>query len=127
MDQAKNSKNDQNMQYVMRFDQEFWKENSFRLAIAIERNKPILKSKGGRFDEDDLDLYLGLFDELDQAYQMGLITKDLVYDNYSDDLIKAFNNPEIKNYLQKIRKEDSAYFINAEDLEKMCLDYKNQK
>jgi hypothetical protein len=95
---------------MLKFDEKFSKDRINRLIIAIEDGKPLLRSNGGVFNEDDLEELLGDYDELSEFYKMGLINKKLIYEDFSYDLLKAYNNQEIKKYLNQVRGEDGADF-----------------
>jgi len=114
------------MEYALKFDDKLFNGDNGKIAIAIQRNKPILKDNGGRFEDYDLDSYLGLYDQINDAYKMKLISKDLIYNDFSDALIDAYKNKEVQGYLIKIRKEDPTYFDGFDKLARICLEYQSQ-
>ncbi len=122
-EQIKNSQNSTYMEYVLKFDTEFSEKKNHRIALAIEDNRPVLKANGGSFDEDDLGSYLDIYERLNEALQRNLIDKELIYNEFQDDLIATFKDQEIKNYIVKIRKIDPEYFDGFESLAKLFQNY----
>ena len=92
------------------------------IANDIANEKPIFKNKGGRWNDLNIDAYLGFFEAMEDYLDAGSLNKRDVYDNYSDDILKAYNNVEIKKYIQDLRTEskDSAYY---EKFEKLAKDF----
>jgi hypothetical protein len=65
-----------------------------------------LKQKGGAFSDADLDDYLVMFELLDNAYKHHLITQDMVYDAFSYDLEKAYENKEIQEFIKSVGQQE---------------------
>lgn len=102
--------------YTLSFDEKLNKNPSLGIMNAIEDGKPILQENGGKFSTHDLDNFLGLYNQLSDVRNHNLVTDELIENNFSDGLLKAHANKEIKNYLQKIRIEDDTYFIGFDEL-----------
>ncbi len=113
MNYSKNNLYEENM---LKFDDKLSNGTNLNITFAIEDKKVLLKSHGGSFDEDDLEGFLGVYDQLYDVYKMGLINKKLIYDDFSYDLLLAYNNQEIKEYLAQIRKEGSDFYIGFDQL-----------
>ncbi len=103
---------------ILRFDERLDKQPYPRLRLVIQGGKPILKAHGGRFSEDDLEGYIGTFDSLNDLYKKGIVNKELFYNEYSYDIEKTYDNPEVQSYLREIRKDESDFFIGFDDLAK---------
>jgi hypothetical protein len=58
------------------------------------------------FNDADLDDYLVMFEILDNVYEHNLITRDMVYDAFSYDLEKAYENKEIQEFIRSVRKQE---------------------
>ena len=60
---------------------------------------------------------------------MGLINKELIYNEFSYDLLLAYNNKEIQKYLIQIREESSDFYIGFDKLAQLFKEsgkkYKN--
>ena len=122
-------RNDRYMQYVFKFNKEFSDGKNHLILLAIQNGKPILKNHGGSFTEDDLDSYLGIFEDLYQAFKAGLINEELIYNDFSDLLTVIDQNQEIQRYLVSIRKEDKTYYEGFSKLVALCSKHhsKNSK
>ncbi len=46
---------------MFKFDDKLSKGTNYRITLAIENQKFLLKSNGGSFDEDDLGTFLGVY------------------------------------------------------------------
>lgn len=112
---------------ILRYGQLLDKQPNPRLRIAIESGKPILKAHGGKFSEDELESYLGIFDNLSDLYEKGMINKDLFYNEYSYDAVKLYDNPEVQSYLKELRKneDEDDFFIGVDKLAQQMKVYPN--
>jgi hypothetical protein len=109
--------------YALRFDEKIFSGKNLEVVTAIQGKKPILKINGGRIEDYELDLYLGVLNQLEGVREMGLISDELTYDNFCDDVSDTSKNKEVQDYLSKIRKEDSTYFAGFTQLAKFCSTY----
>ena len=81
------------------------KEGVYRdLRNAIESCAPLYKSWGGRFDHDDINRYLGFFEDIGYYTRSGFLSKDIVGHLYGAYIIEAYEYPEIKRYIELLRK-----------------------
>jgi hypothetical protein len=101
-----------------------FENNIIDTAIAgdIEEGKHILTIHGGRWTERQLTQYLGFFELMEDYIEAGSLNTRDVFDNYSDDLLSAYNHPELKQYIAKLRADtkDNAYY---EKFEKLAKDF----
>jgi hypothetical protein len=129
--QIRDLRNDQSAQLMLEFNKELNSNLNANLITAIEDNKPLLKDNGGEFSTTDIDRYLGVYELLNTVSITGLINDDMLYNAFAYDILKTYNNQEIKNYLTKIRQEDSSFFrgvdVLAEDLLKSKIYRKNNQ
>jgi len=83
---------------------------------------PILKKDGGKFRDEEVDALIGLYDTIGEFRHESLITKDMAYNEFSDDIEAAFCNKSIQRYITEIREEDrtregpAAFFGNFDEL-----------
>jgi len=112
---------------ILRYGELLDKQPNPKLRIAIESGKPILKTHGGKFSPDDLESYLGIFDNLNDLYEKGMIDKALFYNEYSYDAVKLYDNAEVQSYLKELRKkEDEAdFYLGVDKLVRQMKDYPN--
>ena len=101
---------------MLAFNKDLNSDKNASLATAIEENKPIFKENGGEFTTTDIDLCLGIYELLNNVSEAGLISDDMLYNAFSYDIVRTYQNKEIKNYLSKIRQEDSSFFRGFEVL-----------
>lgn len=106
---------------VLQFEDRLLTGTNKLISIAIEQHRPLLKS--GKFSTDDIDNYLGTIQDIDSAYDKGLLSDEAVYENFSDSILKAYSNPEIKEYLGFIRKQDQSYFQGFDDIANIEISY----
>ena len=90
------------------------------MATDIEEGKHILDIHGGRWNERQFDNYLSFFELMEDYIEAGSLNTRDVFDNYSDDILGAYNHPEIKKYIQGLRttNKDSSYYEKFEKLAK---------
>jgi hypothetical protein len=110
---------------ILRFDERLGRQAYPKLESTIASGKPILKAHGGKFSEDDLEEYLGIFDSLNDLYEKGMINKDLFYNEYSYDAVKLYDDAEVQSYLKDIRKEEADYYIGVDNLANQMKVYAN--
>lgn len=82
-----------------------------------------MKDNGGNFTTDELDLFLSVYNQLSDAYDKGLVSEELLYGNFSDGLMRAYQNKEIQEYLKKIRIENEDYFRGFDNLAELFGEY----
>jgi hypothetical protein len=58
---------------------------------------------------------------------MNLISKDMFYNDFSDNLSMVYNNQEVRDYLVRIRKNSPDYFSGFESLAKEFKNYRPNK
>lgn len=78
------------------------------ILAAINEDYPprLLKEHGGRFSGGDLDTYLVEYELLQDAYEKGQISKDLIDDGFSFEIERAYLDPEIKQFIEEARHAD---------------------
>lgn len=103
--------------------------NNPQIIRLIEENKPILTNDGGKFQEEDLDNLLGEWDLIARFNQLGILPDDLVYQQFSFDAQKAYEDTEIQNYINRIRKQnnDNLFYADFEWFAKWAEETSNSK
>ena len=121
MVQIRDLRNNQSAQLMLEFNRSLSEETNSNLITAIENNDTILKTHSGEFTTTDIDHYLTIYELLNNVSEAGLITDEMLYNGFAYDIIKTFQNQEIKNYLSDIRKEDGTFFAGYESLARSLL------
>lgn len=116
MIQIRDLRNNESAQLMLEFNKSLSEEINSNLITAIENNDPILKINGGQFTTTDIDHYLTIYELLNNVSEVGLINDEMLYNAFAYDIIKTFQNKEIKDYLFNIRKENKNFFIGFETL-----------
>jgi hypothetical protein len=88
-----------------------------KISIAIENNNLLSRD----ITADQIDNFLNDLHDVGESLEKGLITPQDACDNYSDIAIKAYKNTYIKNYLEKVRKDDENYFQGFDSLYKFLI------
>ena len=114
--QIRDIRNMQSAQLMLDFNNQLSTDKNLRLIVAIEEDEPIFKKTGGEFTTADIDQYLGIYELLNNVSEIGLISDDMLYNAFSYDIIKTYQNKEIQDYLSEIRQEDSYFFLGFEIL-----------
>jgi hypothetical protein len=90
------------------------------IANDIYDGKPILKANKGSWDESDIDDYLGYYEKLDDYVDAGSLNLRDEFDDFSDEILDAYHNKEIRNYIKATRDSarDNSYYEHFEKLAK---------
>jgi hypothetical protein len=85
---------------------EFYVEQKpyLQVANAIEGCRKLYKSDGGTFTHLQLNEYLGFFEDLGLFMQRGALSEDLIGHYFGAFIIEAYEYPEVKSYIERIRK-----------------------
>ena len=90
------------------------------IGVDIELHKKILVSNGGKYTDRDITEYLGFFELMEYYIEAGSLNTRDVYDSYSDEIIAAYNNKEINQFITRLRTEtkDNGFYEKFEKLAK---------
>lgn len=119
--QIKDWRDSQSAQLMLEFNRSLSESTNSHLITAIENNSSILKANGGEFTTTEIDRYLTVYELLNNVSEAGLINDTMLYNGFAYDIIRTFQNQEIKNYLSGLRKEDSTFFAGFESLARSLL------
>jgi len=75
-----------------------------RVANAIEGCEKLYKGDGGKFSHLQLNEYLGFFADLGLFMERGALSPTLVGHFFGAFIIEAYEYPEVKSYIARIRK-----------------------
>lgn len=121
------TKSSRSADFIFRFNEQLDKPPLSKLRIAIVSGKPILKKNGGKFDEDDLEQYLDLWEGLNDLYVKGLISKEMFYNSYSYDIDKAYSKAEVQSFVKESRKESPDFYTGLENLAKEMKEFPTKR
>jgi len=79
-------------------------KNYIRVANAIEGCDKLYKGDGGKFSHLELNEYLGFFSDLGLFMDRDLLSEELVGHFFGAFIIEAYEYPEVKDYIARIRK-----------------------
>lgn len=96
-----NRQNDLLIEYNNKFESGINK----KISLAISDGKSILKNDN--FTEAELDYFLGNFYDLENALEKKLLDQSDVYNNFYYITVETYENKEIKDFLDKSRKESN--------------------
>lgn len=104
-------------------------QNNPQIIKLIQRGQPILVSNGGQIEEEDIDNLLGEWDLIARFNQLSILPEDLVYQQFSFDMVKAYRNKEIRDYIDRIRLKynDNLMYADFEWLAKWAEETSNAK
>ena len=74
------------------------------VKTAIESCEAIYRSNGGKFNHDDINTYLGFFDDLGFYLDQGAVNLDVLDQEFGAYIIEAFEYPELRRYVSDLEK-----------------------
>ena len=97
------------------YSDERYKNNPIAIRL-IQHDQPILKENGGPLDDQDLDNLLGEWGIVATFDQTGVLPDDIVLQEFSSDINRAYENHEVRNYINQTRKiyNDPQFFADFE-------------
>jgi hypothetical protein len=69
-----------------------------------------------RFSEALVENYMSLFELLDDIYRQHLVSKEMIYQNFSDYIESAYKNDDIQFLIKRDRKNDPTYWVGFQRL-----------
>lgn len=87
-------------------EKEFYGDSQgFReIRMAIERCQPLYKSWNGSFDNDQINSYLGFFEDLGFYFNRGVLSIEVINHGFGAYIIEAFEYEELKRYVREMRQ-----------------------
>ena len=114
--------------YKLQDDFFFKNEKLYKLLRTVEQDKPILIANGGEYTEFDMDDYLGFFELLEKYNEDNTLSFYLIDNQFSYCIIHAYNNAEIKDYIDRLRKDTKSNdaYSGFEKLAKRSIIFNNK-
>lgn len=69
-------------------------------------NYPLLADRGGRFSCNDITEFIGNYDTIGYLYDDSLISRDMAYDMFADNVEKAYCNKDVMSCVNALRAKD---------------------
>jgi hypothetical protein len=117
-------KNSQSADLILRIDDKLNKQPYQEIASVIEDNKPVLKKQSGRYTGNELEDYLGEVELICNMYEDNLITDDMLNNAFSYEIVSAYKDKEVQEYLKPIRASDSSFYVGFETVGKKLANEK---
>jgi hypothetical protein len=82
----------------------------------IYNNWPILTEDGGKYNDAQLDKYLGDFDTISDAYDEGFLSQADLCDSFSYYITATMANKEVGKYMATEEKQDASFYGGIPEL-----------
>ena len=110
----------QQLGFARELTKEFYYENDIhkKIRMAIERCQPLYNKSGGSFSNDQINIYLGFFDDLGFYWKKDFLGLDVINHLFGGYIIEAFEYPEIRQYMARLQTsmEDPKAFSEFKEL-----------
>ena len=99
--------------------------NNPKIIESIVYNKPILAENGGEILGSDLTKYLNLLEWVASIEKLGIVDDEMVYTMFGDIIVSSYQNTEINNFIDEIRKLEGGknFYLSFEELVKKVASY----
>jgi hypothetical protein len=91
----------------------------------------LLKDRGGRFDDLDIERYISNFEDLGYLVHENVVDGEMVYHHFSYEIEKAWCNADVKDIVTKEQKADRSITATSDPLygnfEKLALSFLNKE
>ncbi|MGD0074437.1 MAG: hypothetical protein ABSD31_08850 [Candidatus Binataceae bacterium] len=95
------------------------------VRTSIEARETLYKSRGGKFDHDQINIYLGFFEDLGYYCEIGALDYAIVNQQFGAYIIEAYEYTEVQLYVDDLRKNSGEskafddFYKLAKNLEEM--------
>jgi hypothetical protein len=126
--EVRNSRDATSAEIGLRFDDRFLQRDMVNIRDAVESNPPdpILKDHHGISTDDQLEQFLGYYDELYYLRKQGSINDLMMWDLFCSDIDDAYGDPEVTTYLREYRSgspRSKADFMGFDHLAQICMSW----
>ncbi len=91
---------------MLEFNKELNEKTIYNILDRASNNLPILINNGGPYTSNDLNDVLGIFEDINIIKQNNILTEDMIYEWYDDDLESICGNKEFQNYIKSEQSKD---------------------
>ncbi len=99
-------RNRESADLMLKFEDLLYSGRSAPVVKALEMDVELDKAKD--VDDEAIDEFLGNYELLDAAYRHGLISADMAYDAFEDDLETALKDAKVRHFITNARAEDGS-------------------
>lgn len=75
-----------------------------KIRMAIERCQPLYKSWNGSFDNDQINSYLGFFEDIGFYLRQGVLSVEVIDHGFGAYIVEAYEYDELKRYIREMRE-----------------------
>jgi len=104
------------------------------ISDEIQNNRSphaLLKDRGGRFNDLDIERYIGNFEDLGYLVRENVVDGEMVYHHFSYEIEKAWCNDDVKDIVTKEQKADKSITATSDpfygNFEKLALSFLNKE
>lgn len=91
--------------FTLRLHNEFFmRSKNAEIIRTIEEGSALRRVNGGRFDDEDLDDFLGIIELLNIYIEMKLLEEKIVDEMFGYYIVKTYYNKEIQEYIREVRR-----------------------
>jgi hypothetical protein len=116
--QRKMSSADLMLKFTETLDDPSYREISDEVYYNSDESSPLLEEHEGPVSEPDIDRLLGVYELIAVAHKQGLLDESMLYNAFGGEILTAFRNPEIWDYVTSSRASPGGenYFTGFESL-----------
>src|SRR5260370_15234175 len=100
--------------FMLKFNDEMWSGGSGRVMVKLNQDLPLSGARD--VSDEDIDDFLGNFENLATAYRHKVINLDMTDDPFTDYLDAALQDPRVQRLLIQERSADCQYWDRVLDL-----------
>lgn len=78
--------------------------------------RALLKGRGEKFEDVDLEQYIGNFEDIGYLVQENVIDAEMAYNHFSYDIEKTWCNADVQHVVQEARKADKGTIANSDPI-----------
>jgi hypothetical protein len=75
-----------------------------KIRMAIERCQPLYKGWNGLFNNDQINSYLGFFEDLGLYLRRSVLSVELIDHGFGAFIVEAYEDEELKRYIREMRE-----------------------
>ena len=91
-----------------------------KIIDIIHQNKKLLAVNGGPVSDEELNNFLGIFEWIYSAKEVGILNDKIIKEMFSTDIMATYDNREVQDFIQQARRDyrDNDFFSGFESLAK---------
>jgi hypothetical protein len=93
-------------EFMLEFNKELNQRDIYDVLDKASKNEPILIQNGGKYIISNLNDVLGIFEDIYVIKSNNILTDDMIYSSYDDDLETICVNKEFQDYMKLEQQKD---------------------